>query len=318
MAEKMRVERRTAMKLAAATAAASVVPRSALGGPKFVAPSEKIIVGFIGCGTQGFRQLMPALAKHPSVHIVAVCDPNRKSDDYPEWSRHELNEKIRKFLDDPNWAKDARGGLCGREVGQEIVTRHYAKQKPLGQGERVPRLRRLPRNARQGKGPRRGLHHDARPPARHDRRARDAAGQARDHAQADRQRAPRGARSSATRRRRPAWPRTCFCAADRRPRRRSREWIAAGAIGPVREVHNWSTRPFWPQGMTELPPETPPVPDGLDWDLWLGPGRRSAVSPGLHARRVPRLVRFRHRRAGRHGPLQLLPDLPDPEARLAG
>ena len=31
------------------------------------------------------------------------------------------------------------------------------------------------------------------------------------------------------------------------------EWIAAGAIGPVREVHNWSTRPFWPQGMTAPP-----------------------------------------------------------------
>ena len=26
------------------------------------------------------------------------------------------------------------------------------------------------------------------------------------------------------------------------------EWIAAGAIGPVRTVENWSTRPFWPQG----------------------------------------------------------------------
>jgi predicted dehydrogenase len=48
------------------------------------------------------------------------------------------------------------------------------------------------------------------------------------------------------------------------------EWIWAGAIGPVREVHNWSSRPFWPQGV-ERPKDAEPVPEGLDWDLWLGP-----------------------------------------------
>jgi predicted dehydrogenase len=48
------------------------------------------------------------------------------------------------------------------------------------------------------------------------------------------------------------------------------EWIWAGAIGPVREVHNWSSRPFWPQGI-DRPRESDPVPDGLNWDLWLGP-----------------------------------------------
>lgn len=51
---------------------------------------------------------------------------------------------------------------------------------------------------------------------------------------------------------------------------RLQEWIADGAIGPVREVHNWSNRPVWPQGI-ERPQETPPVPPGLNWDLWLGP-----------------------------------------------
>ena len=48
------------------------------------------------------------------------------------------------------------------------------------------------------------------------------------------------------------------------------EWIWDGAIGPVREVHNWSSRPFWPQGI-DRPKEAQPVPEGLDWDLWLGP-----------------------------------------------
>lgn len=48
------------------------------------------------------------------------------------------------------------------------------------------------------------------------------------------------------------------------------EWIWDGAIGPVREVHCWTNRPVWPQGI-DRPEETPPVPDTLDWDLWLGP-----------------------------------------------
>ena len=70
-----------------------------------------------------------------------------------------------------------------------------------------------------------------------------------------------------------------FCAAGQRVDGRAREWIEAGAIGPVREVHNWSSRPFWPQGMTTLPAETAPVPDGLDWDLWLGPVPHRPYSP---------------------------------------
>jgi predicted dehydrogenase len=48
------------------------------------------------------------------------------------------------------------------------------------------------------------------------------------------------------------------------------EWIWAGAIGPVREVHAWTNRPVWPQGIGR-PQDTPPVPATLDWDLWLGP-----------------------------------------------
>lgn len=54
------------------------------------------------------------------------------------------------------------------------------------------------------------------------------------------------------------------------------EWLADGAIGPVREVHVWSDRPthngklFWAQGI-ERPTDTPPVPATLDWNQWLGP-----------------------------------------------
>src|SRR4051794_6059438 len=54
--------------------------------------------------------------------------------------------------------------------------------------------------------------------------------------------------------------------------RRAVEMIRAGAIGDVRELHVWTDRPanWWPAG-TVRPQDKPPVPDGLDWDLWLGP-----------------------------------------------
>ena len=48
------------------------------------------------------------------------------------------------------------------------------------------------------------------------------------------------------------------------------EWIWAGAIGPVREVHAWTNRPVWPQGI-DRPKEVHKIPDTLDWDLWIGP-----------------------------------------------
>lgn len=47
------------------------------------------------------------------------------------------------------------------------------------------------------------------------------------------------------------------------------EIIWSGEIGNVTEVHAWTSRPIWPQGLTQIPaPE--PVPSTLDWDLWLG------------------------------------------------
>ena len=47
------------------------------------------------------------------------------------------------------------------------------------------------------------------------------------------------------------------------------EIIWSGEIGDVTEVHAWHGGPGWPQGMQKIPPPTP-VPDTLDWDLWLG------------------------------------------------
>jgi hypothetical protein len=47
-------------------------------------------------------------------------------------------------------------------------------------------------------------------------------------------------------------------------------WIDDGAIGTLRQIHNWSSRPMWPQYAT-IPRDTPPIPEDFDWNLWLGP-----------------------------------------------
>ena len=59
------------------------------------------------------------------------------------------------------------------------------------------------------------------------------------------------------------------------------EWIADGAIGPVREVHAWTTHAVWPQGI-EKPKDTPAVPEGLDWDRWIGPAPYRPYHPAYH------------------------------------
>ena len=51
--------------------------------------------------------------------------------------------------------------------------------------------------------------------------------------------------------------------------RQCAEMVWAGEIGNVSEVHAWTNRPIWPQGIQEAPAAMP-VPDTIDWDLWLG------------------------------------------------
>ncbi len=71
--------------------------------------------------------------------------------------------------------------------------------------------------------------------------------------------------------------------------RLTREWIQAGVIGKVREVHVWSDRPgrFWnTQGMSH-PEQAQPVPEHLNWDLWQGP----APERDFHSVYAPRTWR---------------------------
>jgi predicted dehydrogenase len=51
-----------------------------------------------------------------------------------------------------------------------------------------------------------------------------------------------------------------------------KEWVDAGVLGDVTEVHSWTDRPIWPQGVSapDHSKMMPVVPSTLDWDLWLG------------------------------------------------
>ncbi|RPJ61330.1 MAG: gfo/Idh/MocA family oxidoreductase [Acidobacteria bacterium] len=61
--------------------------------------------------------------------------------------------------------------------------------------------------------------------------------------------------------------------------RQCAEIIWNGDIGGVKEVHAWSDRPVWPQGLTEIPKEDP-IPATLDWDLWLGCAEKRPFTAG--------------------------------------
>ncbi|MGE5125799.1 MAG: Gfo/Idh/MocA family protein [Betaproteobacteria bacterium] len=267
-----RVSRRAFLERSAGTAAVTLVAPHVLGGPRHVPPSDRINVAYVGCGTQGLRQLMPAL-QSKDLHVSAVCDPNRRSEDYVEWGRFELRDKIRAFLNDPSWASGARACPCGREVGRELVDRHYGAS--AGGGVRAyADFRELLAKEKDIdavyvmtpdhlhatialaalKAGRHVIVHKPLGNVLHE--ARLVVQAARDTGAATHM----------------------FCAAGQQETATIAEWLQAGAIGAVREVHNWSTRPFWPQGMTTRPSEAP-VPEGLDWDLWLGPVPHRPYSP---------------------------------------
>ena len=64
--------------------------------------------------------------------------------------------------------------------------------------------------------------------------------------------------------------------------RRVVEVVRAGVLGPIREIQAWTNRPngWWPQGMPAAATEA--TPEGLAWDLFLGPNPAQPYRPGLH------------------------------------
>jgi len=112
----------------AAASAFALVPRHVLGGPGFVAPSEKITLACIGFGTQAIREIGGILAR-PDVQIVAMCDVEKDGVNYLELGKNDLRNAIRRLLQNPAWREGVNHVPGGRDVGKEIVETYYAKQR---------------------------------------------------------------------------------------------------------------------------------------------------------------------------------------------
>jgi predicted dehydrogenase len=63
--------------------------------------------------------------------------------------------------------------------------------------------------------------------------------------------------------------------------RQAAAFVQGGGLGDVREIHVWTNRPAWPQGI-DRPSATYSVPDTLDWDVWIGPAPMRPYAPDYH------------------------------------
>ncbi len=260
--------RRRFMETAVATGVLTIVPRHVLGGEGYVAPSEKVTLAHIGMGTQGFNEL-GGLLSEPRIQIVAVCDPNTDSSDYVEWGKHSVRNTIRGYLGNPTWREDAAGCPGGREVGRLVVDTYYKNQR----GAESFKACAAYADFREllDKTPDLDAVKIMTPDHLHATIALAAMNKGK-HVMVHK---PLANRMYEGRRVVEAAQKTklaTFLLAYGSGG--GNAWIASrikeGAIGKLREIHNWTNRPVWPQ-YTEIPTDTPPVPKGLDWDLWLGP-----------------------------------------------
>ncbi len=261
----------------------TIVPRHVLGGVGFIPPSDKVNLGFVGVGSQGLRVMLHFL-READVQGVAVCDVNKSSANHPQWDTHEFCNSVQKLLgatggwdwlspDQPiqlTHSMTAPSGVSGREPCQKIVNAYYGTKQRSGNYNGCAAyidFRELLEKQSDVDGVvvcttdnlhavvsaaamKKGKHVFCQKPLTHTiYEARRIAEIARTTGVAT-QIAVANQASEDTR---------LLC-----------EWIWSGAIGPVHEVHNWSSRPFWRQGI-ERPKETDAIPEGLDWDKWLGP-----------------------------------------------
>ena len=129
MDQSNKINRREFIGSAAAVAATiSIVPSHVIAGSGKIPPSDQITVANIGCGTQGLRE-MGDLLQNPRVRVVAVCDSNKFSTDYIDWSANGIRNDIRKVLGDDSWWDNVPGIPGGRDVGQAYVEQYYGKNK---------------------------------------------------------------------------------------------------------------------------------------------------------------------------------------------
>jgi len=261
------IDRRAFLAGLSVASGLTIVPRRVLGGPGYVAPSDMVVLAQVGCGTQAQRQINTGVARRTDVQFVAVVDPNRDSQNYVDWSEWGNRNQIRKFLEEPQWGASDKGIRGGREVAKEIIETYYRKQNRPGGIRAYEDYREMLEKERDIQGV-----VNITPDHQHGSiniaalRKGKAAISHKPVASVlyEVRRTVQAARDSAAV--------SHLLAYSNNPDRHTlAAWINAGVVGAVREVHNWTNRPFWPQGMQAYHPAGTPVPDGFNWTLWQGP-----------------------------------------------
>lgn len=277
-AKKSLLNRRKFVSMTASAAAAfTIVPRHVLGGKNYVAPSDTITLAYIGTGTQGIREMLPML-QVPQIRITAVCDPNKYAVGYRDWGINYLKDEIRKTIKNDNWEPGGDNTIPGgRENGKAIVDAYYANLHPelnykgctayedvreLLDKEKVDAVKIMTPDHLHGvlamaamKTGRHVLMH--KPISNRLTEGKKVIAMARNNPKIITHLVPWDSNGSME---------TVMA------------WLNAGAIGTLTEIHNWTNRPVWPQ-YPDLPKDKPPVPDGFNWDLWLGPEVMRDYSP---------------------------------------
>ena len=116
----------TALAASGIIAIPAIIPSCVRGGDGNTAPSDKVTVANIGCGTQGLRE-MPDMLENEDIQVVAVADPNKFTTNYLDWSADGIRNSIRKTLDKPDWGSNYQGIPGGRDIGKEYVETYYGK-----------------------------------------------------------------------------------------------------------------------------------------------------------------------------------------------
>ena len=276
MALQDNLKRRDILVPAAAAAAFTIVPRHVLGGPAYVAPSDKVTIAHIGCGTEGTRELVTGLIQNQQIQIVSVCDPVKDGTNYLDWSRNGIRDSVRRLLEDPGFNEGRPGIRAGRDQFQEIVQRYYAKTRGLDNYHvsSYADFRELLEKEKDIDGVKIMTPDHLHAPISLAFMKRGK-GVMVHKPLANRMNEAKVMMETARTTKVPthylAWGQGGE--SDRIVAR-----IKDGVIGALREVHNWTDRPVWQQ-YTEIPPERPPVPEGFDWQLWLGPERDRPYHP---------------------------------------
>lgn len=264
------INRRKFLGSAAATAAAAftIVPRHVLGGKGYVAPSDKITLAHVGFGTEAIREVA-SLLENPSVQLTAVCDVEKDGVNYLEWSPNGIRDDIRRMLEEPNWREGKDWVPGGRDVGKEVIETYYAKKRAADKFPSVNTyvdFREMLEKEKDLDGVK-----VITPDHLHGIVAVAAMNKGK-HVMVAKPLSNRlnEARLVIETARRTKVKTHYMPASISLGLRTATQWIKEGAIGPLRQIHNWSSRPVWPQYLT-MPTDRPPIPKDFNWELWLGP-----------------------------------------------